>query len=112
VLLFEDLHKDVSVFNYLLNSETSKIGETKDAWLVEVDMPGVPKDKVNVSVTGRYLDLTGERTTKEKPFLYRERFTLPDNIRTTEGITATLDLGVLMVTIPKNISSSQQIPVN
>lgn len=87
--------------------------ETKDAWYFEVDLPGVPKDKIEVRTSGRYLHITGTRKRGSETYEYRERFLLPETIRTADGITATNENGVLFVTVPKQTRGNVlQIPVN
>jgi HSP20 family protein len=92
-------------------ASSSRIETTKDAWLLEVDMPGVSRDKVDISVSGRHLEVVGEREGKERKVQYRERFRLPEPLRSTADITATLELGVLRVTIPKKNVGEERLQI-
>ena len=71
--------------------------ETPEAWVIEVDMPGVTKDKVKVSAVGRILEVRGERAVG---LTYSEAFQLPD-LLSADQVSAELDLGVLTLKVPK-----------
>jgi HSP20 family molecular chaperone IbpA len=102
-----------SVLTDTTRERSSHFWETKDAWCFEVDLPGVPKEHIEVRASGRYLHVTGTRKRREETYQYTERFLLPETIRSAEGITATTEHGVLLVTIPKKANTSVlQIPVN
>jgi HSP20 family protein len=91
-------------------SPLADVSETDDAYLVEVDLPGVKKDQVNVEVTGGELVITGEITQRERTgalrratrrqgkFVYRT--TLPGDVDPGK-VTASLADGVLTVRVPK-----------
>lgn len=84
--------------------------ETEDSYLVEVDLPGVSKDQIDVQLSDRELVITGEvkeeeregrlhrRTRRTGQFEFR---TLLPGELDTERVDAKLRDGVLMVTIPK-----------
>lgn len=110
--VLENLYRDFPFSTLTDTNTTPTIVETQDAWTIEMDMPGVPKDKIAIKASGLYLDVRGERKCKGQSVLYHEKFRLPDTLRSGEGITATTDNGVLTVTIPKQTSGVLQIPVN
>ncbi|MEV5412865.1 Hsp20/alpha crystallin family protein [Thermopolyspora sp. NPDC052614] len=85
------------------------VSETDDAYMVEADLPGVPKDQIDVQLSDRELCITGEvreeererrhlRTRRTGRFEYRTL--LPGDVE-TERVDARLRDGVLTVTIPK-----------
>ncbi|HEX3621900.1 MAG TPA: Hsp20/alpha crystallin family protein [Acidimicrobiales bacterium] len=84
--------------------------ETEDAYVVEVELPGVNKDDVNISLSGRRLTVDGERKEKEREGILRRRartvgrfhyeITLPGSVD-EGGVSANLDDGVLTVRVPK-----------
>ena len=88
------------------------IYESKDAIIVEADLPGIDKEDLIVNVEGHILTLKGERkseTMDEGENYYRKEreygsfsraFTLPD-IADTEHIQADFKNGVLHIKIPK-----------
>jgi HSP20 family protein len=87
--------------------------ETPDAYLVEVDLPGVKRDDIDIEFDGRELRITGELKEKEREGLFRRRTrrigrfeyrtTLPPGTQANEdAVEATLDDGVLTVRIPKD----------
>jgi HSP20 family protein len=87
--------------------------ETDDAYIVELELPGVKKRDIDVSLAGRRLIVSGERKEKERVGVLRRRtrsmgrfryeILLPDPVD-EEGVTASLDEGVLTVRVPKAVS--------
>jgi HSP20 family protein len=88
--------------------------ETKEAYVAKADLPGLEKDKIQVSVSGNVLTLQGERRAEsekedtEHGFYAGERsygsfsrtLTLPGLVDESQ-ITADYENGVLTVTLPK-----------
>jgi len=86
------------------------IYETKDAYFLEAEMPGVSKDGLEVLLEGSDLTIVGRR--KQEKFqgdtLYRES-RAPDYQRVfeldptvdTARISAAMEQGVLILTLPK-----------
>lgn len=86
------------------------IEETDDAYLVEVELPGVKREDVEVELVGRRLTVHGERKERERVGILRRRtrrvgefhyeVTLPGEL--AEGdIEASFADGVLTVRAPK-----------
>nr|AAL32036.1 small heat shock protein [Retama raetam] len=87
--------------------------ETPEAHVFKADLPGLKKEEVKVEVEeGRVLQISGERT-KEKEDKndtwhrvecsagrFLRRFRLPENAK-VEQVKASLENGVLTVTVPK-----------
>ena len=88
----------------------ANILETSDGYLLEVEMPGVAKDGIEVTVENGELVLVGRRGDKETPgtTLYRESrmldyrrvFDLDPSIDTGK-IMAKMEQGILSLTLPK-----------
>ncbi len=84
--------------------------ETEDAYLVEIDVPGVRREDVNVELAGNELRVTGELKETERKGLFHKRTrrtgqfafhtSLPENVR-TDKIEANLADGVLTLRVPK-----------
>lgn len=84
--------------------------ETDDAYVLEVELPGVSKQDVDVEVAGGRLTVSGERTERERTGILRRRarsvgrfryeVVLPGEVD-EDAITASLADGVLTVTAPK-----------
>jgi len=102
----------------------TNISETKDAFEVTVDLPGMKAEDVDVSIEDGVLSITGERTheeeTKEKHFHRVERsygkfqraFTLTAPVEEDQVQAAYKD-GVLTITLPKSEKAKpRQISVN
>ena len=79
------------------------IFENKDQLLIVADLPGVAKedlaihfDKGHLTLEGRLKDFAHD----EEPFDYRRTFMIPQGVD-AEKISASLQGGVLRVTLPK-----------
>lgn len=93
--------------------------EGEYAYHIEVDLPGVKKDDIDVDIKDDILTISGQRKTKkevkEKDYYkmessygkFQRSFTLPDNID-TENIEANSKDGVLEVVIPKMERSKKE----
>lgn len=86
------------------------VEETEDAYVVEIELPGVDRRDIEVLTTGRRLTVTGERKEKERVGVLRRRtrrvgtfryeIEFPGEIAEDE-VTASLNDGVLTVRLPK-----------
>lgn len=88
------------------------VAETKDAYEVKAEIPGIRKEDIHISLEDHVLTLKGEKKqeseTKNKNVHTVERvygkfersFRLPEGVK-SEGIKAKYDNGVLTVEIPK-----------
>lgn len=86
------------------------VEETTDAYVVEIELPGVKRDDVEIEVAGRRVTVHGERKEKERVGILRRRertvgrfhyeVTLPGDVE-EDGVEANLDEGVLTVRLPK-----------
>lgn len=83
-------------------SPLADLEETDDAYLIDVDVPGVKRDDINVEVTDREIAISGEYKERERSGALRRgtrrigrfeyRAVLPGEIN-TEGVDATLSDG-------------------
>ena len=88
----------------------ANILETKDAYLLEAEMPGVTKEGLEVSVENGELTIVGHRAKaaplgqavyrESRGFDFRRAFEIDPSIDAAR-ITAKLDQGVLTLTLPK-----------
>ena len=89
-----------------------EIRETDNAYIFKADLPGVEDEDLEISISGNRLTVSGKReaeSQKENDRFYAyERsygsfsrsFTLPEQVE-SERISASLDNGVLTITVPK-----------
>jgi HSP20 family protein len=89
------------------------VSETDDAYVVEIDAPGVRKDQIDIQLQDRELVITGEIPEPEQEEGRRRhrrsrrtgqfelRTSLPGDVN-ADGVNAQLSDGVLTVTIPKS----------
>jgi HSP20 family protein len=97
------------------------IEETADAFVIEVDLPGVAKSDVQVEHAGRQVIITAERRERERVGQLRTgtcrvgtfRLVIDLPCDTSEsGVGAALADGVLTVRVPKlNPAATRRIPV-
>jgi HSP20 family protein len=93
------------------------IEEQDDAYVLEVEVPGVKREDVNIEVVGNELSITGEIKEKERKGALRQRtrrtgrfeyrVRLPEQVDASK-IEASLDQGVLMVRVPKSKRAQRQ----
>jgi HSP20 family protein len=86
------------------------LSETQDAYMVEVDVPGVKRDDINVELAGNELVVTGELKETEREGLFRKRTrrtgrfeyrtSLPQDVE-ADKIEAKLTDGILTLRVPK-----------
>jgi HSP20 family protein len=95
--------------------------ETDEAYVAEIELPGVKLDDLSVEVAGRRLTVNGERKERERVGILRRRtrtvgrfhyeVLLPGEVD-EEGVEASLHEGVLTVRVPKPVSERpRRIPV-
>jgi HSP20 family protein len=87
------------------------IEEFDDAYVIEMELPGVKQDDIDIEINGRELTVTGEVKEKERTGILRRRtrkvgeftysVTLPGEID-DDNVGATLDGGVLTIRVPKS----------
>jgi HSP20 family protein len=99
---FDDLHRRPGRW-----SPAAAVRETDDAYLVEVQLPGLKRRDVTVEVTGSEVAVTGEagrrglfRHRARRAGEFACRVTLPDEVD-TDAVSAALARGVLTVRAPK-----------
>ncbi len=124
---FNDIRRSFDLVNQIINSverraETSsnivdfipKVNtrEGKNAYHIEVELPGIKKAKVDVKVDGNVLTISGERTlrdeVKEEDYhkvesrygVFSRSFTLPEKVD-VEHIHAESENGIVEIIIPK-----------
>ena len=100
--------QNVSTMEY--TSPTVNLSESKDAYLLEAEMPGVNKDGLEVLLEGNELTIVGHRQPENinaellyresRPREFRRVFVLDPSID-TKKISAQIDQGVLRLNLPK-----------
>ena len=93
---------------------SADVEEAEDAYTVEIELPGVARDDVDVQLVDRVLTVSGEVKEKERTGILHRRtrrvgrfsyaVTLPGEID-AENVDARLHDGVLSVRVPKSASA-------
>jgi HSP20 family protein len=97
------------------------VEETDDAYLVELELPGVRREDVTVEFGGGELAVTGEVKERERGGLLRSRtrrvgrfdyrLTLPTDIE-EDQVSASMANGVLTIRVPKTAKARpRKIPI-
>lgn len=89
--------------------------ETKLAYIVRVDLPGVDKEKINIELKNNLLSISGEKkivregSSSDKFYIsessygaFKRTITLPKDIDDS-NLNAQYDKGVLKITVPRKI---------
>jgi HSP20 family protein len=101
------------------------VAETEGGYNVSIDLPGVAKDDVKITIDGRRVDVSArtlrEETNKDgERVIYRERssqsfarsFTLPEEVD-QDASQAKLDSGVLSLTLAKKrAAAAKRLTIN
>ena len=105
---------------------STDIKETKDAYVIEMDLPGFTKENINLSLKNGYLEIHAkqekEDNEEKEKYVRRERFYgecsrnfyVGDNVK-EEDIDAEFKNGILVINVPKkeeeNKSETKQIEI-
>lgn len=96
--------------------------EIKESYCLSLELPGISKESIDISISGDSLIVKGEKTcdneSKDKQFYHRERYygsfyrsiQLPVNVE-RDKVSASFSDGVLHVTIPKSEKHIKKIDV-
>jgi HSP20 family protein len=92
--------------NYFFPS--CEVSEKNGHYMINVDLPGIPRNEINVDLTEGKLHVYGERKSEHKEGNYTERrygkyertMTLPDNVSTKDA-EAVFEDGVLTIALKK-----------
>jgi HSP20 family protein len=108
-----------------LRSPSLDVAETDGGYNVSIDLPGVAKDDVKITIDGRRVNVSAqtqrEETKKEgERVIYRERaassfarsFTLPEEVD-QDASQAKLDSGVLLLSLAKKrAAAAKHLTIN
>jgi HSP20 family protein len=93
------------------------VEETDDAYVLDVEVPGVKKKDIRVEIDGRRIVVSGERKEEKRAGLlrrqsrslgeFRYEVVLPDEVD-DEHIEASLNDGVLHLRVPKRTAGQQR----
>ncbi|WP_020589971.1 Hsp20/alpha crystallin family protein [Desulfobacter curvatus] len=99
-------------FTLTSNSPRTNLLESGDTFDVQVEVPGISKDNLNIKIQGNYLEISGKRSvdTPEGYKVHRNErgrntfsrsFTIPNGVD-AEKVEAELKDGILYLTLPKS----------
>jgi HSP20 family protein len=97
---------------------SADVYESQDGLIISLEVPGTPREKIDITVQGTALVISGNRefhrespneeyVRLERGFgSFRRIFELPEDAD-TENVHARLEQGVLTITIPRNSSQTK-----
>lgn len=96
----------------------AQVRETENAFLISAEIPGVPKEDIEIDIDGDLLSVRAERSEERDrgdSFFrqyrsYRQTFALPSNVD-TEKIQAQVENGMLEIELPKMETEKRKIEV-
>lgn len=90
------------------SERSSYINENEEGYFIELDMPGVSKDALKISLEGSSLYIEGNRANRAP---VKRAFLLPEDVE-SEKIAAQLKDGILELALPKKEKAKPKlIPV-
>ena len=96
--------------NYGSTQPRANIDETDKGYSITVEMPGLSRNDIEVSLENDYLTVSGTRENGKNKTHYTRSWTLGDNV-TQEGISARYDAGLLYIEVPMTKSKKRIISV-
>jgi HSP20 family protein len=123
--LFDDFEKDLFSMTRSQSFKTD-IKDEGDKYVLEAEMPGIPKDDIKIDINGDTLTIAAEHEESkeekdDKKYIRRERtfgsFTRSYDISgiSAENISADYKDGVLILNMPKKapeVPSSRRLTIN
>lgn len=91
-------------------SPRAQITESDRGYSIAVEMPGLSRSDIEVSLENDYLTVSGERDVNGAKSKYSRSWSLGENV-TQEGITSRYDAGILYVEVPVKKSTKRIIYV-
>lgn len=111
--LFDDFFDDGFFSKKERNLMKTDIRETKDKYIIDIDLPGFDKENINLSLNKGYLEISAkvdkeENNDEEEKYVRKERFYgecsrsfyVGEDI-TKEDIQAEFKNGILKIEVPK-----------
>jgi HSP20 family protein len=111
VRLFDERWPDLAGLTAgAMSAPIADVEETDEAYVIDVEMPGLKKDEIDIELQDQHLVITGERKEPDRVGLMRRKgrtfgriyfeITLPETVD-EEHVEARLEDGVLHVRVPK-----------
>ena len=103
---FESALGDLAGVGLAENRFPVDLYEDKDNTYVRAELPGVARPELNVEMVEDYLTISGSRKAPaaegkgEESFAFSRSVTIPESVQ-ADKVTASLEHGVLLVTLPK-----------
>lgn len=97
------------------HQQAYRLSEDEGGFYLSVNLPGIPRDKINVEVKDGYLHVSGEVLADEAfdkvERHFNKKWKLGNQVD-SEGISARMEYGVLYLTLPKSSSTKpKKIPI-
>ncbi len=104
-LFWEPIHADQEFLD-----SRSQVDENEQGYFIHLDVPGIKKEDIQISVENQHLVIEGERKGKFSARI-KKTFSLPDEVDQS-SIQAQLNDGVLELALPKKaMAKPKRIPI-
>ena len=98
---FDDLFRPL-FYDEKLDAMKTDIRETKDSYILDVEMPGFEKSEISLDVENGYLTIRAEKSEKESEDGKEHRYVRKErSVSCQRSYYIKYDKGVLTVTLPK-----------
>ena len=118
--LFDDFFRGDDFFKRPeVNLMKTDIKETKDKYVIEMDLPGYSKENINLSLDHGYLEVSAkvekvEDSSEDTKYVHKERyygecsrkFYVGEDVN-EEGIEAEFNNGILKIDVPKKVEEDK-----
>lgn len=109
------LDRDIFMPSLFDSPYKTHTNEGENEFVVEVALPGLNKDDINITAKRSVLHISAEHQSESKArqVSYKQSFTLPDNLD-VDNISAKYEQGILTVKLPKleqSTSEAKQVKI-
>jgi HSP20 family protein len=82
--------------------------KTENGYSLSLDIPGVKKEDIKLSVNNGILTVSGERKNKHSSYTYKSSYSVPKNIN-VDSLKAEYEDGVLTLSATQSESSKEKL---
>ena len=108
-LILKDLFYDFKPSFFVDDNVRGRFWQKTDTgFKLELDIPGVKKEDIKLSIDKRILSVKAERKIKERSFMYSSDFSVPEGLN-EESVEAEYVSGVLIITGLSSVAKESKL---